>query len=193
MAGRRTKLTDPVQKQIVKLLKAGVTVTDACAHVGISTSTFYDWLGRGEAGEAPFAEFSSAVSRAYNAAKVAAIETIRAAMSPYNQTSTTKKTFTETRINPKTGEEYTYRRVEESKTVTRLQGDFRAAIEYLKRRFPDEWRDQIRVEDWRSQAIADIRSGVITPEMFPELEAAFDRATAVQLFAEAGIEVALAE
>lgn len=204
MAGRKTKLTDPIQKQIVKLLKTGVTIADACSNVGIAQSTYFDWLKRGEAGEAPFAEFSKAVSRAHNDAKVAAIETLRTAMSPYKQKSTSTKTYTETRVvkdrsgnivldedgQPRT---YEYKEVTTTNTVTLMQGDFHAAIEYLKRRFPEEWSDRLKIEDWRSQAIADIRAGKITPEMFPDLVEAFDKATAEQLFAEAGIAVTVSE
>lgn len=185
---RPTKLTPQLQSKIVKLLKTGVTVTDACASTGIHKSTFYDWIERGEAGDEAFADFSDAVSRAHVNAKVVAIGTLRTAMSPYNQTTRRTETFTETRFN-RQGEQYEYKRETVTKTITRMQGDWRAAVEYLKRRFPDEWADHLKVEDWRTQAIADIRAGRITPEMFPEVVRAFDRATAEQLFAEAGISV----
>lgn len=139
---RPTKLDSKLQKQIVKLLSTGVTVADTCDAVGIAKSTFHDWVKRGEAGdEAPFSEFSDAVSRAYNAAKVKAIGTLRAAMSPYNQTQTVKKTFTETRLT-RGGVPYEYKRVEETKSVTRYNGDWKAAVEYLKRRHPDEWSER---------------------------------------------------
>lgn len=143
--GRPSKLTGKVQKQIVKLLEMGVTIADTCAAVGIVDSTYYDWVKRGAEGDEAFSEFSDAVSRAHNAAKLKAIETLRTAMAPYSQTST--KTFTETRTR-KDGTTYEYKRQE--KTVTRYQGDWRAALEYLKRRFPDEWTERIEV-DWKQE------------------------------------------
>lgn len=45
---------------------------------------------------------------------------------------------------------------------------------------------QVKVDDWRSQAIADIRAGKIA---FEALAQAFDRSLAVELFRSAGIEV----
>lgn len=148
-------MTDPVQKEIVRLLELGVTIADTCAHAGIGERTYYDWVRRGEAGEEPFQQFSQAVSRAHGAAKVKAIETLRTAMSPYNTTRTTTETFTETRLG-RDGKPYDYKRVKQSKTVERMQGDWRAALEYLKRRFPDEWteRHQVTGKDGEPLVIA---------------------------------------
>lgn len=197
MAGRKTKLSDKRQAAIVEMVKTGVSVADACANAGIAVSTFYDWIKRGEAGEVLFSEFSEAIAKAYNDAKVTAIGTLRSAMSPYTQKSTSTKTYTEVRVlknrsgevlldedgNPKT-----YEHVERTvtKTETVMLGDWRAAVEFLKRKYPDEWRDSIKIEDWKSQAIADIRAGSLD---FPTLETLFDRATAIDLFASAGIDM----
>lgn len=175
MAGRKTKLTTPVQDKIIKMLKTGVSVTDACANVGISTSTFYDWLGRGEAGELPFSEFSSAVSRAFSDAKVTAIGTIRGAMSPYTQKTVKTETYTETRVvkdkagNPvldEDGQPQTFEYVEKTvtKTETTFQGEWRAAADYLKRRFPLEWGDRLQVEDWRTPLSELIELGLLDRE-----------------------------
>lgn len=151
---RPTKLNPQLQKQIVKRLSAGVTVADMCASVGISESTFYAWVKRGEEEGNEFSEFSEAVSRAHNAAKVKAIETLRAAMSPYSQTQTVKKTFIETRLT-RGGIPYEYKRVEESKSVMRYPGDWKAGMEYLKRRFPDEWSERHELTGKDGSALID--------------------------------------
>lgn len=50
--------------------------------------------------------------------------------------------------------------------------------------------DKIQVEDWRTQAIVDIRAGKIP---FEALADAFDRSLAAELFAAAGVPVQVAE
>lgn len=182
---RRTKLNDKVQTALVKLIEKGVSIEDACQHVGITDRTFYSWTARGEAEEAEFVPFLQAVTRARVDAKIAAIDTIRTAMSPFTQKTTKTETFTETRLNSK-GESYDYKRETVTKTTTLMQGDWRAAIDYLKRRYPGEWSDHIKVDDWRSQAIADIKAGLVQYEPLAE---AFDESLAAQLFREAGVPI----
>ena len=45
--GRPTKLTPDLQAKIVEALKAGNYAEVAARHVGIASSTFYDWMKRG--------------------------------------------------------------------------------------------------------------------------------------------------
>jgi hypothetical protein len=184
---RPTKLTAQLQRQVVRELKTGVTVADTCAKVGIAQSTFYEWMKRGEADEEPFMEFAEAVSRALVDAKATAIKTLRSAMVPYTNKSRTVETFTEVRVK-RNGETYEYKRVMERETVTTMAGDWRAAIEYLKRRYRDEWSEKSVVEyqDWRTEAIALIRQGEISQEAALE---AFGSELAVELFREAGVSV----
>lgn len=197
---RPTKLNKTLQSKLVKVLKTGATVADACQHVGIHKDTFYDWLKRGEAGEAEFSDFSDAVSRAFGNAKVVAIGTLRNAMTPYKQTSTTVETFTETKLD-RSGKPYEYKRQTERKSVTVMAGDWRAAVEYLKRRFADEWGDRQKIEDWRDQAIADLRDGKFTFDALADafggreglIEAFGGISLAARLFAAAGIPVQVGE
>jgi len=184
--GRPTKLNSTSQNQLVKLIKTGVTVDDACAYVGIHRDSFYEWMRRGEAGDELYADFSDAIHRARNSAKVAAIETLRNAMSPYKTTTTTTETFIETRLD-RHGNPYEYKRVKESKAVTVYAGDWRAAVEYLKRRFFDEWGDRQKNDDWRSDAIALIKRGEVTYDAIAE--AFNDHSLAAELFAAAGVTV----
>ncbi|MBZ0293357.1 MAG: hypothetical protein K8L99_12390 [Anaerolineae bacterium] len=158
---RPTKLTKTIQNKLIKVIKTGATIKDACTYAGVGESTFYKWQSIGnaileerdhehmpedEADKKRFVEFVEAVTRAQDTAKVTAVEAIFLAMKPYNETSTMKDTFTETRIDRKTGKPYEYVRVTERKTVTRRAGDWRAALEYLKRRHYDEWGDKSRFE-----------------------------------------------
>lgn len=145
MAGRKTKLDKTVRGKIVKALKAGVTVADACQYAGVAEATYYNWIERGKAAEPEFLEFLEAVTRAKVDAKVTAITTLRAAMSP--TVSRTKKTHrvTETKENVY-GKPYEYKLVDEVETETAIPGDWRAALEYLKRRAPDEWSEKYILE-----------------------------------------------
>lgn len=181
MAGRNTKLDARLQKQIVKLLKTGVSIKDTCAALGIHHDTYYGWLERGAAGESPFSEFSEAVSRAHNAAKVTAIGTLRGAMSPTKTVKKVKNTFTETRVNVY-GREYPYTRVEEEETTIIAPGDWRAAVEYLRRRFPDEWSDKqvidMRLDVKQLTALLDAleSAGMSAADVFNGLIAELDSA-----------------
>ncbi len=184
---RPTKLSDKTQKQLVNLIETGVPITDACSFVGIANSTYYDWVRRGIDGDPAYSEFSDAVSRAREAAKVTAIGTLRSAMAPTRTISKTTETFTETRVDSK-GEPYEYKRVTERHTVTVIPGDWRAAIEYLKRRYRDEWSEKSIIEhqDWRAEAVEQIRDGKLSYEV---LRDEFGEDLADQLFKSAGVPV----
>lgn len=188
--GRKIKLNDKLQAALRDCIAAGVKVVDACAHVGVSEASYYNWLARGKAGEEPFVEFLEAIHRAQGEAKVTAIETLRTAMQPYNQTQTVTETLVETRL-ARDGTPYNYTRTTTRKTVTRFQGDWRAAVEYLKRRYPGEWSEHVQVHDFRTQAIDLIKRGELG---FDELVEEFnDRNLALELFGAAGIAVPIGE
>lgn len=182
---RPTKLTKALRNKIVAALKTGVSIADVCQHVGIAEQTYYNWKARAEEGEPEYLEFLEASTRAQADAKATAIKTLKTAMLPYSETSITTETFTETRLN-RGGFPYDYVRQLERKVVTHYQGDWHAAVEYLKRRHYDEWGDKARIDDWRSQAIADIKAGIIA---FEALAEAFDESLATELFRAAGVPV----
>lgn len=111
--GAPTKCTEELIEEVSNLLQMGNYVQTACAVVGISERTFYNWrnwaeeeLERREAGEKPdpskdiFISFLQAVTRASAKAEAAAVVAIR-------------RGFTD--------------------------GDWRAAVEFLERRHPGRW------------------------------------------------------
>lgn len=138
---RPTKLNKALQNQLVKLVKMGVTVADACAHVGISEAIFYIWMSNGSAGDVGYVEFFEDINRARNAAKVTAIRTLHAALSPTVGKSVIVDTFTETKVDT-FGHETKHTTVKEHEVTTTYPADWKAAVEYLKRRFPGEWSEK---------------------------------------------------
>jgi len=70
MAGRKTKLTPELQEEIVKRIRAGNYIRVACQAVGISHTSYFDWLKKGEEGISPYAEFLDAVQKAESEAHV---------------------------------------------------------------------------------------------------------------------------
>lgn len=82
--GRSIKLTQELQNLICDMLAAGNYIEAVCDYVGISGSTFYDWMRRGERGwkkdrDAGFSEFSQAVKKARAKAEVMSVAHIRKA------------------------------------------------------------------------------------------------------------------
>lgn len=76
--GRPTKLTPEVHAAIVALVEQGNYPETAAQCEGISRTAFYEWMERGRRGEAPFADFADAVTRARAKAERSALDTIRA-------------------------------------------------------------------------------------------------------------------
>ena len=74
---RPTKLTPQVRERIAESIRAGAYAEQAARAAGITPSTYYDWIKRGEAGERPFSEFSDAVRACEAEAEVAAITVLR--------------------------------------------------------------------------------------------------------------------
>lgn len=190
---------------ITDLLELGVTIEDACARAGISERTYYNWCNRGRderdrvagnsrasvrASEAPYVQFLQDVTRARASARIASVATLRTAIKGYTQRERRVETYTETRLRRlETGEQvpYEYRRETVADTEREIAGDWRAALEVLKRTDPANWSDRIRLDDWHSDAIEGIRAGEIG---YQELVEAFgDPDLATQLFHQAGVQV----
>lgn len=176
MTGRKSKLTPALQKQIVKLLEQGNSVEDVCSQIDITDRTYYNWRERGEAAaklldedsaadladdELPFLQFLQATTRALQNAKVKAVGALYKAIEGYKTVEKTTVVFQETRYRDrKDGEEseggeegkegekqpYLYERVRTSTKTIQHAPDPRTAIEYLKRRYPDEWSDRLRID-----------------------------------------------
>lgn len=186
---------------LVKALQGGVTIVDACGmdDVGIDESTFYNWQRRGRdaldvinnggivaESEYVYVEFCQSVTRAIARARIGATATIVSAIKGQETRTVTTETYTETRINKFTGEEYDYVRTIKKETVSKAPGDWRAALEYLKRRDPERWSADVnlRVKDWHSEVIEYVKRGEIT---FAVLEEEMGSDLATELFAAAGI------
>lgn len=163
MTGRKSKLTPALKKQIVKLLQQGNSVEDVCSQIGISDRTYYNWRERGEAAakqldadsaadtppdEIPFLQFFQATTRALQNAKVKAVGAVYSAIQGQKTVEKSTVIFTETRYRKtKEGSEpYTYQQTKTSTKTIQHAPDARTAIEYLKRRFPDEWSDRLRID-----------------------------------------------
>src|SRR5262245_23417826 len=77
---RPTKLTPELREQIVQALRAGNYAEAACQAAGISASTYYRWMARGEQEPGVYREFRVAVLQAEAVAEVHAVAIVRRAM-----------------------------------------------------------------------------------------------------------------
>lgn len=201
MAGRNRKLDKQMIEKLSKVIRTGVTIEDACAHVGIAVSTFYHWHKTGrkaqdvlsKSADAPIRdyarlclEFLESVTRAEADARVHAVAVVRGAMSDQIQITETTETITETRINPKTGEKYDYIKTVTKHTKTTMPPEWRAAVEFLKRRDPENWSDRLRIDTWQTEAIKLIQSGDIS---FRALAGELGEPEARQLFLAADVPI----
>lgn len=145
--GRRRILeVDPqIQDQMIKLLQGGVTEKDMCHTLGIGVSTFYTWLKLGEQGNEDYRPFYELIMKARAAARVTATVALRRGFTETETTSESNEVFEETRVD-KNGTPYNYRKTTRRLTKTQNPPDWRAALEYLKRRDPAEWGDKMRIE-----------------------------------------------
>lgn len=211
MAGRYTLLTPELHKSIVQSLTLGCPIVDACHYVNIYESTFYRWRNRGQAElervaadtrlrirkeEQVYCEFYKDTTRAQADARRSAVASIRQAygLGGIVSENVTTKTVSETKLRKVkkadgsiVEEPYTWTRTETTKAVLHTPSDWRAAMEFLRRRDKENWSDKIivSVEDLRNQAIADIHAGKLTYEALAEV----DRTLADDLFASVGAPI----
>lgn len=151
--GRPSKFTPETRKAILERLSAGSTIKATCDSVGVGVSTYMEWLeiGRAHLNDEPhdrmprliaereaFAEFVEATTRAAADGMIRAAIAFRQGMNPSESVANTTETFEETRLD-KDGKPYIYRKTVAKRTVTTTPGDWRAAMEYLARRDPENW------------------------------------------------------
>jgi hypothetical protein len=187
-AGRKPKYNSEIHKQLVDLIATGNTIRDACAYVGIHEDTFHLWLRTNK-----YSDFSEDIRRAKGQAHIGAVFAIRSAIQGQEQVTTTNDVVVETRLRKikqpdGTVEEvpYDYTKTVRGTTVTKLPPDWRASIDYLKRRDPEHWSDRssLKFETWETELVQLLRAGKITPEQVTkELETSL----AERLFIAAGI------
>ena len=141
-----------------------------------------------------YSEFYEVITRAKEQAHIAAVSSIRLALAPAETVTDITETITETRLRTVKHDNgtveqvpYTHTRTVNKQSVTTAPPDWRAGIEYLKRRDAAHWSDNITVpiEDIREKAIADIKLGQITYEAL----AAENQSLADELFASAGVTI----
>lgn len=155
--GRTTKLTKEVQERICTALRAGNTRLTAAQWGGISEATFYNWLDKGRNPETttrgkikaafqPFLEFLEAVTRAETEAQVRNVAVLQKAASGHQHEKTTTKTVK--KVVGTTDDGKPIMATETTTTSSRwTEYDWRAALEWLKRRDPKQWGDRLKIEE----------------------------------------------
>lgn len=164
---RPSKLTPELQEEMCRLLADWVPVETACDALGISDSTYYAWRKRGREEqdllaawpenkkvgkreqarrdrEAPYLEFLEATTRAIAKGEAYAIDTLRRGTLPSETVVRSTETFTETRLDAN-GNPYEYTRTIVREQVTVSPGEWRPALEFLKRRDPKRWSEQVNL------------------------------------------------
>lgn len=119
--GRYSKLTEEVENELARLISAGVYMRQACEFVGISEATVYNWMARGST------------------------EILRLENDPKAKPLVKEAPFVDFFYRIKKAEN-----ASEVRAVTTWQseikeGDWRAAKEFLARRFPDRWSPRLEV------------------------------------------------
>lgn len=120
---RPAKYTPERREAILAGLRAGLTRTAACARVDVHVTQLERWCER-------FASFATEVAHAEAEAESQYTAIIAQAARPHDVTETTTTTGPNGEL---------------VKTVVRREFDWRAALEWLKRRRRDEWGDSIDV------------------------------------------------
>ena len=70
--GRRTKLTEELQKQVVDYIRGGAWDYIAAEGVGITYQTHWNWMRWGEAGNPTYRPYFDAVTKAHAEARIIA-------------------------------------------------------------------------------------------------------------------------
>ena len=80
--GRPTKLNAVTQRRICDLIRKGVPRERAARLSGIGASTFHEWMRKGDAGEAGYAEFPEAIRNAEDALVQKAVSVVVSLLGP---------------------------------------------------------------------------------------------------------------
>jgi hypothetical protein len=183
--GRSSKFTPELRQKIIDRLQAGATIKTTCESVGIGHATYHLWIDIGNSlirGEVhprlprktdaqDFIDFVDNTTRAIADGLIHATVAFKRGMNPSESVSNTSETVEETKVNPKTGELYTYRKTINRRTVTSMPGDWRAAMEYLARRDPDEWARAVAQKIEHSGTIQHIDMTSVEAEIIRRIEA----------------------
>lgn len=156
MAGRKSKFTPEVVKKITDALRVGNTRKAAAEASGISESLFYEWIKKGEAARnGPFLEFLEAVTRAEAECEVQNVAIIKKAAAGWETRTVRTKTQTVEEITvdgsgkPIAGADgkplKTVTTQTETITTEGKEFDWRAALEWLKRRKRADWGDTLDI------------------------------------------------
>ena len=153
--GRPTKLTSELQTEVVTRLKAGATIQATCDSVGIAPETYQNWIKRGtKARNGIYFKFFMEATRARSDGLIHAAVRFREGMNPSESVTEHTETTTETRLRTVKHDDgsteqvpYEHTKKTDKQIVSHHPGDWRAAMEYLARRDPDEWaRQKIQVD-----------------------------------------------
>lgn len=177
---RPSKLTMQMLDNLDQLLGMGCTIEVACDAVNINRRTFYNWKMESqrlcELGDAnptipvlpedvPMLRFLPVITQANARAHVVATMAVRTGLTEQRYSDVTTETFSETRLRKnEQGEEVPYLYQETTtRTVTRVvPPDWRAGVEFLKRRDPATWNPPTKVEvSFEEQAVKYIQAGEV--------------------------------
>lgn len=197
------KLTPEIIEDFKRLLSKGRTDKDACELTGVSQSSFYFWLQVGRAVKgleampksAPVeparrklcAEFLDTITRARAEARGVMVDAIMKAAEGFEGKEVTVTTFTETRLNPKTGEPYTYQKVTTSEKYIDYAPNPAIALEYLQRRDKPNWsvRSETIEIDFNVEAVRMIQAGEVDYQIL--MEEFHNEAQVLEWFRQAGV------
>jgi hypothetical protein len=162
--GRPLKFNEERAGKIVEYLRAGCTRKAAAEAVGVEYETLRLWLTRGRREQSgDYFAFLAAVTRAEAEVEARYTLIINKAATGWDTSSTTRTTKTVFRTKKTKQKDGTV--IEEpvalqEVTETRHEGrefDPKYALEWLKRRRPEEWGDTMVIEVWR-KAVEKARS-----------------------------------
>lgn len=141
MAGQPTKRTPEVETRLLEALNGGSTIRDACGYAGIHKDTFYEWKKQ-------YSDFSDAVTRAESECAVRNGAILQKAANGYDtvEVRTTEKiAYRERTLRHPDG---TVEEIKEPVPYTEVvttrgrEFDWRASLEWLKRRRKEEWSER---------------------------------------------------